>query len=176
MKTLTVAAALFGFVLAGCSGNPDGEGPAAAVEPVGLPPPAERTPAPEVRADYWINTEALSLANLRGQVVVVEFWATWCPPCRVSIPHLIELNDRYADQGVVLVSLTNEPLRTVEPFVEQMGMDYPIGGGSSTGGDYGVEGIPTAFIVDREGRIAWRGHPLDQAMERALVAAVTEGG
>jgi len=128
-------------------------------------------PAPEIQAAYWLNTEALSLQGLRGKIVVVEFWATWCPPCRASIPHLIEMNHKVAGKGVVFIGLTDEDRKTVEPFAREMKMDYAVGGGSQTGGVYGVRGIPHAFIVDPSGTVAWEGHPmagLDGALEEQL--------
>ncbi|MBS2034992.1 TlpA family protein disulfide reductase [bacterium] len=128
-------------------------------------------PAIEIKAQKWLNTKPLSLAALKGKVVVVEFWATWCGPCRASIPHLKELNAKYASKGVQLVSLTDEGADVAEPFVKQNGMDYAIGAGSSTGQDYGVTGIPHAVVVGKDGKVAWEGHPmngLDQAVEAAL--------
>ena len=127
--------------------------------------------APEIQAAYWLNAPALALRGLRGKIVVVEFWATWCPPCRASIPHLIEMNHKFAAQGVVFISLTNEDRKTVEPFARKMKMDYAVGGGSKTSGVYGVRGIPHAFIVDPSGTVAWEGHPmggLDKALEEQL--------
>lgn len=126
--------------------------------------------APEIDAKYWINSEPLTLKGLQGKVVVVEFWATWCPPCRKSIPHLIELNKKFAGKGVVVVSLTNETKEKVEPFVKEMKMDYAVGGGSQTAGAYGVKGIPTAFVVDAAGVVAWAGHPMDPEFEKAIEA------
>jgi thiol-disulfide isomerase/thioredoxin len=139
------------------------------------PPPAEKAPAspaakeaPAISATYWLNSEALTLDALRGRIVVVEFWATWCPPCRTSIPHLIELHKKYGPKGVTIVSLTNEPKETVEPFAKELGMTYAIGGGSTSAAAYGVRGIPTAFIVDTAGAIAWQGHPMDPKFVTAL--------
>jgi len=128
-------------------------------------------PAPEIQAQYWLNAPALALQALRGKVVVVEFWATWCPPCRRSIPHLVELDKQYRPKGVVIIGLTNEPKTTVEPFAREIGMTYPVGGGSSTASQYGVTGIPHAFVVDPSGRVVWEGHPmsgLDKAIEEQL--------
>ena len=133
---------------------------------------ASRGPkAPEIQAAYWLNTAPLSLADLRGKIVVLEFWATWCPPCRTTIPHLVKMYKTYKDKGVVFVSLTNEPRRKVEPFAGKMGMVYPIGGDSPTGGVYGVRGIPHAFIIDASGAVVWQGHPmggLQEAIEKQL--------
>jgi len=130
--------------------------------------------APEITATYWLNSPALTLQGLRGKIVVVEFWATSCPPCRQTIPHLIELHKQYAGKGVVIVSLTDEPKETVEPFVKEMGMTYAVGGGSLTGRAYGVSGIPSAAIVDPAGKIVWQGHPmggLDAALDAQVKAA-----
>jgi thiol-disulfide isomerase/thioredoxin len=128
-------------------------------------------PAPEIQAAYWLNTEALTLQGLRGKIVVVEFWATWCPPCRASIPHLIEMNHKFAGKGVVFIGLTDEDRKTVEPFARAMKMDYAVGGGSKTSGVYGVTGIPHTFIVDPSGTVAWDGLALailDRTLEEQL--------
>jgi len=128
-------------------------------------------PAIEINAKKWLNTSPLKLSALKGKVVVVEFWATWCGPCRASIPHLKELNAKYASKGLVLVSLTDEAANVAEPFVKQNGMDYAIGTDSSTSNDYGVTGIPHAVVIGKDGKVVWEGHPmsgLDKAVEAAL--------
>jgi cytochrome c biogenesis protein CcmG/thiol:disulfide interchange protein DsbE len=128
---------------------------------------------PEIKADGWLNAEKpVSLADLKGKVVVVEFWATWCPPCRRSIPHLIQLHEKYAKDGVVIVGLTDEPKDKVEPFAKKMNMTYIVGYGSPTGDAYGVEGIPTAFVIGPEGKVVWSGHPMDENFEKTLEGLV----
>ena len=126
--------------------------------------------APEISAKGWLNTQGESLAANSKKLTVVEFWATWCPPCRASIPHLIEMNAKYKDKGVVIVGLSDEPLSKVKPFAEQIKMDYAVGAGSNSVAAYGVAGIPHAFII-ADGKVIWHGHPmqgLDKAIEKAL--------
>ncbi len=126
--------------------------------------------APEVSADKWINSKPLTLAGLKGKVVVVEFWATWCPPCRKSIPHLIEMSKHFGDK-VTIIGCTQESLDEVQDFVKEQGMKYPIAVGCKSSGQYGVSGIPHAFVIGKDGKIAWEGHPmsgLDKAIEAAI--------
>jgi thiol-disulfide isomerase/thioredoxin len=131
----------FGVVMPGCSQGKAGE-------------------APEVSAGTWINAEGFKLADHKDKIVVVEFWATWCPPCRKSIPHLKTLYHDYKDKGVVVVSLSNEPAATINEFNKKAGMDWIVGAESESGAAYGVSGIPSAFIVV-DGKIVWNGHPMD---------------
>eukprot|EP00034_Subulatomonas_tetraspora_P000849 GABW01001121.1.p1 GENE.GABW01001121.1~~GABW01001121.1.p1 ORF type:complete len:126 (-),score=21.47 GABW01001121.1:3-353(-) len=97
--------------------------------------------------------------------VVLEIWATWCPPCRASIPHLTELAHKY--NKVKFVGVTTEPVSTASGFVSQMGskMDYYVA--ADTGHEVqalmqarGVRGIPHAFILDVNGNVVWQGHPI----------------
>jgi len=152
-------AAALAVVAAGCTST--------APEPPATPAAAKA--APEIEAAYWLNSGPLTLAGLRGKIVVLEFWATWCPPCKRSIPHLVDLHRKYGERGVVIVSLTDEARETVEPFAKELGMTYAVGGGSKSGAAYDVTGIPHAFLIDPAGAIAWEGHPL-QGLDEALEA------
>jgi len=106
---------------------------------------------------YDLAGKPLSSQELAGQVVLVDFWATWCGPCRRSIPHLIELYDEYKDQGVTVVgvSLDQKGPKVVTPFVEQFKINYPVvmGTGKVVQDFGGVRGIPTAFIITQDGKI-----------------------
>ena len=125
---------------------------------------AQEAKAPkEINATNWINTPGVSLEKLKGKVVVVEFWATWCPPCRTSIPHLVDLRTKLDKSKVEIIGLTDEPLEKVEKFAKDMKMNYSVGCGSTSGQDYGVTGIPHAFVIGTDGKIAWDGHPMDPA-------------
>lgn len=125
----------------------------------------------------WIKGGPVSVGP-GEKVHVVEFWATWCPPCRASIPHLTELQARYKDKGVVFVGVSNEDAATVKPFVQNMGakMEYAVAVDKDEGTSkaymeaFGQNGIPTAFVVDKQGRVAWVGHPMDDQFEATIVA------
>ena len=122
--------------------------------------------APLVIKD-WVKGSPVDVQDGK-HVYVVEFWATWCGPCRASIPHLSELQKKFKDQGVVMVGISGEPVAKVKPFVEQMGkkMDYTVAcddARKTSAGymrAYGQNGIPTAFIVGKNGKVLWFGHPM----------------
>ena len=143
-------------------------------------------PAAPLQIAEWLKGDAVDLAAVKGKkIVVVEFWATWCGPCIQSIPHLTEMQQKYSDRGVVFVGVTSEAANVAKPFVDKMGakMDYTVAaddGRKTTDGylkAYGVNGIPHAFIVGRDGNIAWHGHPmdgLDKELEKLAATAVVE--
>ena len=134
-------------------------------------------PAAELQIKKWVKGEPVKLDDDK-KIYVVEFWATWCPPCRTSIPHLTEVQNRFKDKGVVIIGISDEPENTVSKFVDQMGskMDYRVaiddGRKTSAGymGAYGVNGIPHAFIV-KDQKVIWEGHPmagLDKTLEQIV--------
>jgi thiol-disulfide isomerase/thioredoxin len=137
-------------------------------------------PAPPLKISEWVKGDKVDLAEGRGKTLyVVEFWATWCPPCRASIPHLTELQKKYKDKNVVIIGITDENASTVKSFVKKMAekMEYTVAidDDSQTGAAYmqayGVDGIPHAFIVNKEGALIWHGHPmgeLDKTLEGVL--------
>lgn len=117
----------------------------------------------------WIKGGPVDLAAGKGKTIyVIEFWATWCGPCITSIPHLTEMQRKFKDKGVIFVGVTaGEQPDTVKKFVAKMGskMDYVVAmDGGKTSESYmeafGVRGIPNAFVVDKQGKIVWQGHPM----------------
>ncbi len=124
-------------------------------------PPKVGEPIPKIQARELFNNEYnLNLEDLQGYIVVVEFWATWCGPCKASIPHLSEMQERYTDRGVVFIGLSDEKTDTVRKFLQSTKMKYLVGAESSTGRDFGVNAIPAAFLVDPDGVLRWKGHPM----------------
>ncbi|MBI3118830.1 MAG: redoxin domain-containing protein [Candidatus Hydrogenedentes bacterium] len=133
-------------------------------------------PAGALQVGSWIKGDPVTLADLKGKkVAVVEFWATWCPPCRQSIPHLTKLQQEYKDD-VVFIGVTDEDAAVVKPFVEKMGdqMSYrvAIDQEQKTTRAYmqafKIQGIPHAFIIDKEGKVAYKAHPMESDFEEAL--------
>jgi thiol-disulfide isomerase/thioredoxin len=131
-------------------------------------------PAPQLQTGKWVQGEPVT-QFATNRVYVVEFWATWCGPCRVSIPHLNELWQKFKDKGVIVIGQDVwDSDDAVAPFVKSMGdkMTYRValddkkqsadGFMASHWWKRGVEGhgIPNAFIINKQGRIAWIGHPM----------------
>jgi len=116
--------------------------------------------APDFTLENVRTGQTVRLADFRGKVLLIDFWATWCGPCRMAIPHLIDLHQEYADRGfsVLGVSLDQHGPAYVRAFVESNGIPYPVVMGDQTTVDrYGsIRSIPTAFLVDREGHVVGR--------------------
>ena len=100
--------------------------------------------------------------ELKGKPAIVEFWATWCGPCRTSIPHLNELYSKYKEKGLNIVGISDEDRATVEKFRKGTPMAYTVAldKGGTLGQKFGITGIPHAFVVDKTGKIVWEGHPM----------------
>lgn len=105
--------------------------------------------------------------DLEKKPLLVEFWATWCLPCRRSVPHLNDLYARYHPQGLEVIGVTDEDEQAVRGFQQQLPMRYRVAINTPRNlySRFGVDGIPQAFLVDRTGRVVWTGHPLDLADE-----------
>lgn len=153
---------------------------------VAQPAPQEEVPVAKV-GDKATALEGLTYIKgdpvtfEEGKVYVVEFWATWCSPCRVSIPHLSEVQKKFRDKGVTVIGITYEKadLDTITTFVTEQGdkMDYIVA--KDTEGKvqagymtaYKQPGIPAAFIVDGKGAVVWVGHPMVD-MEEVLTSVI----
>jgi thiol-disulfide isomerase/thioredoxin len=149
------AAGISLLIAAGCSKPATGSAtaPAAAKVAGSLP---KIGPAPSWRLQDLAG-KPVSSEDLKGKVVVVDFWATWCPPCREEIPGYIELQKQYGPEGLVIVgiSLDQQGPDIVKPFAAKYGINYPLvmGDEKVVAAFGGVEGIPTTFLIDRNGVI-----------------------
>lgn len=134
----------------------------------GYAPVTRGQPAPPLTLDR-IDGGTLSLADLRGKVVLLNIWATWCVPCRVEMPSIQRVYEEYRDQGleVVAVAVDDRPgarqedgsIRgLVSDYVERQGLTFPVVVDPTGGTErlYGVSALPTTFLIDRDGRIRVR--------------------
>ncbi len=152
--------------------------------------------APPLNIEHWLSEgeSAGPVTELKdGTVYVVEFWATWCGPCIQSMPHLAEIQEKYREQDVRIVSISDEDLETVKGFLEQKGpgdktfaeitsaYSLTTDPDRSVYKDYfdaaGQSGIPTAFIVGKDGKVEWIGHPMtmDDKQEGEPLAKIVAG-
>jgi thiol-disulfide isomerase/thioredoxin len=133
---------------------------------------------PPLSAEGWLNTTGpLTVENLRGNLVLVDFWSTDCPSCVREMPELAALHQRFLDDGLKVVGLTFESgsdVERVKRFVAAEKIDWPIGYGAGFAFEaMGVEYRPTYVLYDRAGRGVWGGHSLDGAAE-AVVAELAK--
>jgi peroxiredoxin len=114
-----------------------------------------RSPAPNFNLKDASGKD-VKLADLKGKVVLVNFWATWCEGCQVEIPWFVEFQREYADRGLAVVGIAmDDDWKSVKPWIEEKKVNYPIViGNQGLGKQYGLIGMPLTALVDREGRIA----------------------
>ncbi len=128
--------------------------------------------ATSLHVEKWVNGAPVNPAKADGKTTyVIEFWATWCPPCRVTIPLINKLQEGLRDENVIFVSITDESESKLRSFMKTMKMDYHVATDTKRRAFASymrdVSTIPYAFIVDKEGHVAWAGHPLN-GMEESL--------
>jgi thiol-disulfide isomerase/thioredoxin len=149
------------------------------------------TEAPEITVKHWIKGEAATLASLRGRVVLLEFWATWCKPCHEMFPKLRALDEKYRERGLEVVALTRhylaqrgtaeseaEELELMRSMIENHGVEFRVGVAVDERLQeiYGANGLPTLAVIDRAGRVryAYFGGGQDESFEELLNECLSE--
>ena len=118
-----------------------------------------------------------TLKDLKGKVVLVNFWATWCPPCRKEMPDLEALYNRFQEQGFVILAVSeDEETAKVGPFIAEHKITYPIllDPGSKVNNLFQVEGIPKSFVYDRDGKLV--AQSIDMRTQRQFLAMLAQAG
>jgi len=137
--------------------------------------------APPIQAAAWLNWkgDAPTLESLKGRVVMLEFWGTWCGPCVRAMPGVQKLHDRYTDRGLTVLAISYEAEAVMQPFLTQHAYTMPVGSDpeKKTIGAYPISGWPTTVVIGKDGKIAHVGSPYDAeaAVEKALGLEAGEG-
>ena len=106
-----------------------------------------------------LNNNKVSLSDFRGKVVVLNFWATWCPPCIAEAPDLVEVSKAYKDKGVQFIGVSDDDVSALKKFVSDYGIEYPIlldGSVDRIMPKWGISAIPTTFILNGNGEIVFK--------------------
>ena len=144
------AIALMGALLSSCSSSPPARAAGGAIK--------DRKPAPDFTLTN-ANGIPVNLSDYKRKVVLLNFWATWCGPCKIEIPWFIEFEKMYQDRGfaTVGVSMDEDGWQSVKPFVKQNAMNYAVMIGNERVAQLygGIDALPSTFLIDREGRIAF---------------------
>jgi thiol-disulfide isomerase/thioredoxin len=131
------------------------------------------------KADFTLSDlegKSWTLRELRGKVVLVNFWATWCPPCRKEMPDLDALYKRFKDQGLVILAIDDEEVGKIKPYLAEHPVTYPIllDPGRKTNVSFHVDGIPKSFVYDREGKLV--AQSIDMRTQKQFLEMLAQAG
>ena len=131
-------------------------------------------PAPPIKV-VSTSGQHITLANYKGSVLLVDFFATWCAPCRDAIPRLVDLNRRYGKQGLQILGLSadDEGGKILRDFIVERKINYPVAlAGEAVLNDYGLRSIPTMFVIDKRGVVAEKYMGYNESMEKSIEALI----
>lgn len=104
-----------------------------------------------------LDGNEISLSDFNRKVLILNFWATWCPPCREEIPDFVEVYNEYESKDVQFIGVSNEDISTLKSFVEDYDVSYPILiDDANIMGKWGISAIPTTFVFDKNGQIIFK--------------------
>jgi thiol-disulfide isomerase/thioredoxin len=120
-----------------------------------------------------LEGKTLSPKELKGKVVLLDFWATWCPPCREQVPHMVKLNEEYEPKGLQIIGVSlDRSIGDMKPFVAQnkMSWQHAFDGKRTLSKQFGVSGIPHVALFSPDGVLRWTGHPanLDKHLQEVF--------
>jgi peroxiredoxin len=123
-----------------------------------------------------LHGKTWALKDLRGHVVLVNFWATWCPPCRTEMPDLESIYKHFKKDGLIVLAITDEEAGKVKPFVNEYGFSYPIvlDPDKNVHRQYTIEGLPRSFVYDREGKLV--AQAIDMRTKKQFLEMLDQAG
>ena len=144
-----------------------------------------KIPAPQqgfLAPDFELQTttgETIKLSNLRGQAVLINLWATWCPPCRAEMPAIESIYEEYKDKGLVVLAVNmtyQDTFANIDPFIEEYNLTFPVllDTPNEVGSAYQLRSLPSSYFIDREGIISEVviGGPMAEALLRTRVEQI----
>jgi peroxiredoxin len=139
----------------------------------------EADDAKRQQSDFTLSDlqgKSWNLRDLRGKVVLLNFWATWCPPCRKEMPDLESLYLKFKDQGFVVLAISDEDVAKVNPFLAERNITYPIllDPGRKVNEEFEIEGIPKSFVYDRAGKLV--AQSIDMRTQKQFLEMLTQAG
>ena len=161
--------------------NPDGAKKDDAAPPPDFPEPQKGSVAPDFALKSVPDGKEVRLSSLRGKAVLVNFWATWCEPCKIEMPSLVDMQKKYGPQGLQIVGVAMDDAddKEISTFAHKMGVNYMVLRGTEKVGDLygGVQQLPMTYYLDRSGKVVDEtiGMAGEATFEEAIKRALAQG-